>query len=331
MPSKPVIVVNDVHLRDNPPSSATETYQDDLFDLLHQVAVIAKERDAQVIFSGDVVDFKQPARTSHRLIQRAIEAFREFDNALVVPGNHDLQQDRLDSLMTTQPLGVIIRSGALTVLDGWHLDLPVYGVPWQQQWYNTEVMFEVFDRWRSAGGVDEGPENAVIDLDKALVVTHASIFPAKQDVIFERLPMTGSEGLPEAMGHMGYLAHGHIHDDHGVHESEGVTFCNFGALSRGSLTESNRERQVSVALWTPEGGFERIDLDARPSEEVFRITEIEQKKAEKIDLDNFLSQVGQNTLEQSTTESVRSYIEGHESVPAPVKKRAITILEHVAK
>lgn len=321
----PIIVVNDVHLRDNPPSSATDSYVDDLFDLLHQVAVIAKQKKAQVIFSGDVVDFKQPTRTSHKLIQRAIEAFREFDDALVVPGNHDMQGDRLESVLLTQPLGVIIRSGALRQLDGWHETLPVFGIPWQQSWHNPEVLYEAFEGWREDAKQMEGQTNA-----QKLVVTHASIYPVGQEVIFEYLPLTGDEGVPHAMGNEGYLAHGHIHDDAGIHESEGVTFCNFGALSRGSLTESNRERQVSVALWTPEGGFERINLDAKPAEEVFRLAEKDAEKQEKLDLDEFLSQVGKNTLEQSTTESVREFVQTNKNLTPRERKRALDILEDVA-
>lgn len=329
--SKPIIVVNDVHLRDNPPSSATETYQDDLFDLLHQVAVKAKELGAQVVFAGDVIDFKQPARTSHKLIQRAIDAFREFDHALVTPGNHDMQQDRFESILLTQPLGVIVKSGALTILDGWHEDLPLFGVPWQQAWHNPDVRYEAFDLWRSAGAVGEDPGAAVTELEKSLVVTHAPLYPPGQENEFDHIPTKGPDGISAAMGGVGYLAYGHIHEDHGYYESEGVTYANVGALSRGSLQEYNREREIAVTKWTPEEGFERILLDYKPAEEVFRITEIDQAKQEKIDLDNFLAEVGQNTLAQSTTESVRDFIQNHGSVSESIKKRALSILDEVAK
>lgn len=323
--SKNIIVVNDVHLRDNPPSSATETYQDDLFDLIAQVAVLAKKYDAQVIFSGDVIDFKQPTRTSHKLVQRAIDAFREFDNALVVPGNHDMTQDRFDSIMVMQPLGVIIKSGALTILDGWHESLPVFGVPWQMSWHDGSVRLEVFERWRSATGQIDGHQDS--DPTKSLVVTHAPIYPLGEENEFDSIPTDGEDGIAAAMGNEGYLAHGHIHEDHGIHESNGITICNFGALSRGSLQEYNRERGIAVALWNPEDGFKRLDLDYKPASEVFRLTEIDQAKAEKLDLDNFLAEVGNSTLAQSTTESVVDFIRNHETVSPSIKKRALDILE----
>lgn len=339
--SNPIIIVNDVHLRDNPPSSATETYQDDLFDLIHQVAVKAKELKAQVVFAGDVIDFKQPARTSHKLVQRAIDAFREFDHALVTPGNHDLQQDRLDSLMVTQPLGVIVKSGALTVLDGWHPNLPLFGVPWQQAWHDPESRMSAFAEWRALSGLwsQQGENTPTVLAGRgvsprhpkdSLVVTHAPLYPPGQENEFDHIPTQGDDGISAAMGNVGYLAYGHIHEDHGFYESEGVQYANVGALSRGSLQEYNRERQIAVSLWTPEDGFSRILLDYKPADEVFRLTEIDQAKQEKIDLDNFLAEVGQSTLAQSTTESVKDFIQNHQSVPPAVKKRALSILEDVS-
>ena len=74
------------------------------------------------------------------------------------------------------------------------------------------------------------------------------------------------------MGGAGSVFYGHVHEPHGVYEAGGVTFCNNGALSRGSLHEYNLTRQVGCTLWDSETGeFEFVPLDAKPASEVFRL------------------------------------------------------------
>lgn len=328
-----ILVLNDIHLRDTAPSSATESYQDDLFELIHQAALKEAELDADiVVLAGDVFDFKMPSRTSHKLMLRAIDAFREFKNVWGIPGNHDLTQDRLSSLRAQQPLGVLFESGAVTELNGWHPKLPVFGVPWQQEWHHPEARMEAF-----AGFTDAAADR---DLHRSLVVTHAPIYPLGQENEFDHIPTAGSDGVSAAMMNQGFLTYGHIHEDHGIFESEGVTYANHGALSRGSLHEYNRERGIAITLWddfselnspfnqeTP--AFKRVDLPHKSADEVFRLTEIDEKKAAQIDLDGFLNEVGSSTLAQATTEGVREFIENNPVVTPEIKKRALEVLDKV--
>jgi DNA repair exonuclease SbcCD nuclease subunit len=323
-----ILVVNDVHLRDTAPSSATETYCDDLFDLLGEVAKKEEELGADaVVFAGDVVDFKQPIRTSHKLVLRAIDAMNVFKNPICVFGNHDLTQDRKQSLFEQQPLGVIIKGSKLRLLEGWHETLPLYGVGWLQDWNNPQSRRDAFAAWRAADeeGMEEGLPS--MDLTKSLVVTHCSVFPPGQEAIFEHVPTGGADGLSALLGSKGFLAYGHIHDDHSTFDVDGVTYANYGALSRGSLDENNRNRVVSVALWDSEEGFSRVVLPQKPADQVFRLTEKDAEKQQKVDLDNFLEEVGNSTLGVTTTESVKAWLESHPDVDPPVKRRALSILE----
>jgi DNA repair exonuclease SbcCD nuclease subunit len=322
------LVINDIHLRDTAPSSATESYQDDLFELIHQSALKEAELGADiVVLAGDVFDFKLPSRTSHKLMLRSIEAFREFKNVWGIPGNHDLTQDRLSTLRAQQPLGVLFESGAVTELNGWHPDLPIHGIPWQQEWHDPESRMAAFRLWRSAGGLEDGMED--VDLTHALVVTHAPLYPLGQENEFDHVPTAGEDGISAAMGNRGFLAYGHIHEDHGIFESNGVTYANHGALSRGSLHEYNRERGIALTLWDSESGFERVDLPYKPAEEVFRLTEIEEQKHAQISLDGFLNEVGTSTLAQSTTESIVAHIQSHNGLTPEIKQRALDVLEKV--
>lgn len=312
-----ILLVGDIHAADRPPSSVNEGYLDDIIDLLNQVADLEVELDADaVVWAGDVFNHKQPGRTSHQTVQRMIEVVQRHRNLYIVVGNHDISNDRLESVLDKQPLGVLLRSGA-TELNGWHPELPLFGVPWQQRWLHEDVIWDAFEDWRG--------ENETRSTRNCLAVTHAPIFPLDQTPPYEYLDL---DDIAEAMEHKGYLYYGHIHEDHGIYEHEGVTFANVGAISRGSLHEYNLSRDIQACLWT-EDGFSSIKLNAKPAEEVFKITEAEAKKEESISLDNFLAEVGSSTLDISSTESVSSHIHSLE-LPERIKKLAVEILEEVS-
>jgi predicted phosphodiesterase len=299
------LLVNDIHATKRPPSRCTDSYWADLVDLLGQTAVVAAEREVSgVVWAGDVFHHKAPPRTDHGVVQDLIAVIGSYPVPVwIVPGNHDIQHDRLDSIETTQPLGVLLRTCA-RALEGWdgpdedsRLDL--YGVPWQQQWSEQRVG-EVLADWRQD------------TYGCSLVVTHAPIYPPGQEPGYEGAEFTPASWWSGAMGSQGYLLYGHIHEPHGVWRHDGVTFCNFGALSRGSLDEYNIKRQVGVTIWDtgqvgPEA-FEFVPLDARPAEEVFRLRRAEEAKAVKHSLDLFLSGVDAVTLGLLSVETVIEHI-----------------------
>jgi predicted phosphodiesterase len=233
-----VLCIGDLHLADKAPSSCYDSYNDDLFDLLTQVVKVSEDRNVSaVVFAGDIFHIKSPSRTSHRTVQRMIDIVQSFSCPVYgVIGNHDIQNDRLESVFETQPFGVLLQSG-MKLLDGWAEGLPLYGVPWQQNWHEGGP---AFDRWRDA--------NPYQHLDESLIVTHAPLYPPGQEPFYEHIK---ASTVASWMGNEGSCYYGHIHDKHGTFEVDGVTFCNNGAISRGSLHESDLTRKVSVTIWTP--------------------------------------------------------------------------------
>lgn len=298
-------MVNDIHLSDRPPSACTDTYQDDLFELLTRVATLAEtRRAAAVIWAGDVFHYKTPSRTTHRSVKALIDlAFAHPCPVLVVPGNHDIQHDRLASLGESQPLGVVLASGAVHMLHGWSavdaaiITDPVYGVPWLMRFDNDTVSDALAD-WRTRVGPGT----------HALVVTHAPLYPPGQELPYENYPAASWAARMDGHGSVHY---GHVHDAHGIYHVDGVQFSNPGALSRGSLHEHNLTRGLAVASWDSDtGAITHIGLPHRPAEEVFRLVEIGKATQAQVRLDAFLTSVGQTRIEITSIEAVMAHIRG---------------------
>ena len=235
----PILLVGDIHLADKAPSSCTDSYCDDLFDLLEQTVAIANELDAIPVWAGDVFHVKAPARTSHRTVQRAIRLVEGYKHRLrIVPGNHDMSGDRFESLYETQPLGVLLEAGA-KLLRGWDDEAPVlYGVPWLQGYGEGQeppLLGDAVCEWNDGFGINS-----------SLMVAHAPLYPPGAELTYENIPMAL---WADRMSNVGSCYYGHVHDFHGVTEVGGVTFCNDGAITRGSLTESHLNRTVMVTVW----------------------------------------------------------------------------------
>lgn len=290
--SSRILLVGDIHLSDRPPSSCTETYLEDLFVLLEHSVDKARELDVDaVVWAGDVFHHKQPSRTSHATVQRAIALIQTYGCPLfIVPGNHDMQHDRFDSLEETQPLGTLLKAGA-RLLRGWDPDgLPIYGVPWSQRWEDEDVEKAL----SGFGGRSDG-----------LVIAHAPLYPPGLELTYEFYPVTD---WADRQGNAGYCYYGHVHEAHGIYERNGVTFCNVGAITRGSLHESELKRAVKLALWDQESGFREVDIPHRPADEVFRLMEKREIQDTQIRLDEFLASVGESSIEITSIETVVAQI-----------------------
>src|SRR3974390_344398 len=299
------LLVSDIHARRRPPSRCTATYWADLLELLKQTNVLARLRNAvTVTWAGDVFDHNAPSRTGHGLVQDLQRVIALYPGPLFgVAGNHERQYDTIDSVTTTQPLGVLLRMHRVFELNGWHRDhqAPVaqlYGVPWLQHW-SEEAIRDALAGWREP----------VMPLQPALVVTHAPIYPPGDEPRYEGAEYTPADWWAEAMGHEGFLFYGHIHEPHGVWRHGGVTFCNNGALSRGSLEEHNLEREVGVTWWDDEtGDFDFMPLDARPASEVFLVEQAAGQAAAQDRLDAFLASFNEVRLPRLSVEGVIAHI-----------------------
>lgn len=313
------LLMGDIHLSDNPPSSCTPLYNEQIFDILQATVDIAHQRDVtSVVWAGDVFHSKIPGRTSHRTVGRCIELARAYDRPVfVVPGNHDMQHDRLDSVMATQPLGVVIASGAVKLLHGWdEYGYGLYGVPWLMR-FDDAMVSDALISYRA--DYTDCP---------ALVVTHAPLYPPGNELPYENYP---AENWAAAMKGKGAVYYGHVHTPAGIFTAGGVTFCNPGAISRGSLHEHNLTRGINAALWDDDTGqFTLVDLPHPPADKVFRLVEITETKTAKVQIDGLLDEIGHTTVTRVVHEDIAERIRAMPAVRAEVAANCADLLEHGA-
>jgi hypothetical protein len=177
--------------------------------------------------------------------------------------------------------------------EGW-LD-PVYGVPWLPRFDDDRVR-AALDAYRHDPG----------DAEHHLVVTHAPLYPPGLELPYENYP---ARLWAAAMDGHGSVYYGHVHEAAGIYTVDGVTFCNPGALSRGSLHEHNLTRDISIAAWNSDTGeFEIIPLPHKPADQVFRLTQAAEVRTAQIELDRFLDAIGQTRIEITSIEAVTAHV-----------------------
>ncbi len=288
------LIIGDVHLSDKPPTSRTDTYTDDILDKLRFCVDYANEHSLPIVQAGDMFHLKPQSKNSHGLVQRTHEVLKETNNGVwIVPGNHDLAHDRLESL-DGQPLGALCRMRNINLLIGETDDLPqIAGVPYLSQ-FDGGAWDYALDNFNNFDIEAESP---------TLLVTHAPIFPPGQEPgVYASI---SAEDWAEYWIGIQATYYGHIHDYHGVFTDPGklMEFCNQGALSRGSLHESSVNRKPAVTHW--DGiTFHRVEVPHKASEEVFRFAEAITKKENQASAADFAASLGQVSLQDLTLEAV---------------------------
>lgn len=305
-------MVGDIHIADRPPSVRTEDYADQIFGKLQFIIDYAIENGILIIIlAGDVFHVKLPSRTSHALVQRLIQLSEKAMSAnieiMATPGNHDLQNDRLESLRL-QPLGVLFQAG-VTPLIGDHPDLPLTGVPYLQDWTDLPS-------WLKRATIK--PET--------LVIAHAPIMPPGRTAPYSYI----EAGQWARMQGTGSLYYGHIHELHESYSDTelGLRFCNQGALSRGSLHESDQTREPAFTIYDSDdldSPFTRVEVPHRPAREVFSLEMVADKMGRQGRAEEFLRQIGETSIGVISIEAMAAEIQEMDA-PEPVKTRAIDLI-----
>ena len=265
-----LIFCGDVHLADRPPLGRVEGYREQVLAKLEEVGQIAKKIDADaVVFSGDIFHSKRPMFTSHYLVQQVQRVFASYPCPIfIVPGNHDMGPEGMDSLKR-QPLGVVIDDRHVGLLDEpgsnpWVIgDATLFARP-----YHAQLDLDP-EYYRMRSDEQEFHEGAKV------MVAHSSLMPPRRKEPYGTLDV-GELVETGVLDGWDAILSGHIHDDLGVHKVGHLWFANPGALARPSRTAEAMTRRPNVLEIDigEEITFTRHDLTcALPAAEIFLVPE----------------------------------------------------------
>jgi DNA repair protein SbcD/Mre11 len=297
----------DVHLRETNPPSRLGDYRADILGKLRQILNLARDHKVDFTFcGGDLFDNKKPQATSHETVIELHNMYREVGIPhFVVPGNHDLTGDNMETLKQ-QPLGVLISSGILTQVE----DNKVCKG-------DLSVSLKSFD-------FDENPDlilvtnpNAGPEFDVSILGIHLYASP-RGGSLYGNTKVYSYQELATTLYDI-YLL-GHYHADNGVVTADygagkDQTFVNVGSVARGDYGDENLARTPKVCLVTitKEDGkvsweTEEICLQVRSNVETFDMERKVKVQEQKEKANTFVSQLQVATESVSVQDSIEENI-----------------------
>jgi DNA repair protein SbcD/Mre11 len=310
----------DIHFSEFTPRFRKDSWMETLVNKIEWVGELARKLNVDaVIDGGDFFDIKSPSRNSHRLVQEAIKAHKNYPCPVYCNvGNHDCKYGDY-AFLPEQPLGVLYEANVFRPLYDNHEALfttptetvRVVGVPYHGVRYDHE-------RFRIAKGTET---HLVVAAHVLASRNGGTMFDAEDVISYPEFV----ELCPEAA----FACFGHWHMDQGIEEHGGVTFVNVGSLSRGSLSQDNLERNPAVVLMEFDGEsarYTRYNLPVRPATEVFAIEAKEAIAEKESVMESFMSTIA-SSISHSQGMSLRDRIGSLSGVLPEVRERAQMYLE----
>lgn len=282
------IYYTDVHLQDNNPPSRVGDYKQDVLDKVQFVMDLAVKEKADFTYcGGDLFNHKKPMSNKHSLMVALIKVLASSGVPnYCVPGNHDLTNDRIDSL-PEQPLGVLFAGGHMVHVDGSEVvtkgDLSVH---------LDSYPFEEEPDWESIA-----EKRLQTKADVYTLGAHVYSSPKGGDLFGTKIFSYKEMSVTD---HDIYLL-GHYHPDQGVVDTsflkERQTFVNVGSLSRGDYGDENVGRKPKCVIVTiskdGEGnvtwGVEQVLVPIKPPEAVFDLERKEKIAKQKVEAAAFVA------------------------------------------
>lgn len=321
--------IGDVHLSDSPPGYRTETYTQDVLDKLSFCVDLAIDCEVDaILIVGDL--FHHRSRVSHGLISDTIDVLATATNARIpvhiLPGNHDLRENRLNTA-NRQPIGLVARAlGTPLALHPFFVgptpfdSFGVVPVPYIHG-MTLESLSEYADRHLK----DVGSSFPVLWVHNSITPNDRYPFP----VLSTDSP---DWNVPDDYR---LIVAGHIHEDLGIWETGPTSKAfNVGALSRGSLTSSVEKfvpRVVLVSTESPSSDVELevLDIPYRPAAEAFRIGDKLDKVTAEDAANEFVEALSATTLPSMFSfEDLKARVSSYD-VSEPIKSKAVQAIEEV--
>lgn len=296
----------DVHIRETNPPSRLGNYRQDILDKMAQIMEIAKDR--QVDFTtcgGDLFDPKKPMAIKHATVIEVASIYQKLGIPhFIVPGNHDLQGDRMESLQE-QPLGVLLETNVLRQMT-------------EQVFVKGNIKLQMF-----SNPFDEEPDLSLYtnkagkDIDVSILGIHIYSSP-KGGSLWGNTKVFSYKELAST-GHDVYLL-GHYHADNGAVTEEFTkgtpqTFVNVGSVSRGDYGDENLKRNPKVCLVTvtkdAKGvrvSTEEILLKVKGVKEAFDLEKKENLAKQKVETEQFVSHLQESSKVVKDTDDINEHV-----------------------
>lgn len=321
-----LLTVGDVHLRDSAPGKRTDTYREDIMAKCRECVEIARRENAtHMLFLGDLFDDKRASRVSHYL-SNAIAAL--LDKAgmpvLVLLGNHDLQNDSLESL-PKQPIFPVGLSPNVTLMawDRVELapDVAIYPIPG----------VSLGDDWQEKF-VTGGTETRRILAVHQLIVPDVTQFPEVARGNFYDAKDVA------AVTDANVLLYGDVHHNHGTtkhtnRDGDPVVFSNRGAICRMTVGDVDHKPEVIMYKFTGDAersmSAEVFPLTYRPAADVYRLEEHYEQKQHQQDIDDTIRQLKSTRVHKFSIETVVDEIRTNSTADEAVRDTAVELIELV--
>lgn len=315
-----LLVIGDIHLAKAPPGHRTDTYMEDILRKLDRTVEIAQEQGVDgCLLLGDLFHNPHAHKVPHQVLKALSMRLKAYGvPVFIVIGNHDIHAGDLEGALVTHPIAVLDDIENVTLLKwepariGEVVIHPVPGVP--------HIPIEEYVERLQPGD----PEAF------QLAAVHQTIaMDGKDSMPFSHV---GADEVAAELPWLDLVAYGHLHESYGWYNVDGLNFVNFGAISRGTISESDIKKKPQVYVLTVDGkdaSFELFDLPFRPAEEVFKLEKVLTDKAREQDMAEYVASLQQVNVTRFSLDTVIGSLTEREDVVPKVKDFAVDCIQRV--
>lgn len=275
-----VLFVGDLHLSHTKPISRKDDYSETMKGKIEQLVQLYRAAECDlVLFSGDIWHTtKQP----HSYMVDILQIFSMFEgNAYTVVGNHDIVYARTDTVNKT-PLGILLASGYLKRLGAIICSDGINSILFQGMDYEER---------------DPRFPEPTLDAQKKILLAHNYIYCQASN--FDALDSFDTADHMSSKWDLLLVGHDHSFLEKRIGNK---LILNPGALSRGTLSVENRNRDIGVFLIDLPVSGEDIQhvfykLKVRSQEEIYSELTINRREVSK-KMNQFVKTLANESLQE---------------------------------
>ena len=268
------IYCSDIHMRGkNSVFRTGNYYQDCLIKFAETVNITTETESKTLIIGGDLFD---SYLVSNTIVDDVLDIIEDAKiKVLIVYGNHDLRTCNVDGASSVNHM--IRRSRNVSILDTYEDDTCVIK--------SMHYQFGIEDHIKREGMKFDETSKLKIAIPHALIT------------IKPFLPMVLHVQAKEIDTNADIVLCSHFHSDWGIEEVNKTKYVNVGAFGRLTINEVKHMPKV-VKVDTEKNCVNIVTLQcAKKGEDVFDLTLVEQQKAFKNNIDDFIGGL-QSTKQQ---------------------------------